>query len=186
MTIEAPAMIETPAAVGGMRPTLVRLADGASRAVDLILGLGMIAAVLLNFANVMGRYVFGIAIVGADELLIYAMIATIFLGAISVTWKDAHLRLDVLVDGMPPWLQSAARRGAHLVLALLCCIVGYAAAHMAWEMARFDQRSLAAGIPMVVPHGAVAIGLFLMAVMALLRSFGVGPAPDTFPPAGEP
>jgi TRAP-type C4-dicarboxylate transport system permease small subunit len=186
MTIEVQAMIDTPAAAGGLRQALARLADGISRAVDLILGLGMIAAVLLNFANVLGRYVFGIAIVGADELLIYAMIATIFLGAISVTWKDAHLKLDVLVDGMPPRLQAIARRGAHLVLALLCCIVGYAAAHMAWEMAHFDQRSLAAGLPMVVPHGAVTIGLFLMAFMALLRFFGISSALEPAAPAGEP
>jgi TRAP-type C4-dicarboxylate transport system permease small subunit len=185
MTIEVPAMIDAPKETGGLRLSLSRLAQGISRAVDLVLGLGMIAAVMLNFANVLGRYVFGIAIVGADELLIYAMIATIFLGAISVTWKDAHLRLDVLVDSMPAAVQVAARRGAHLVLALLCSIVGSAAGHMALEMAQFDQRSLAAGLPMVLPHGAVAIGLFLMAFMAILRFFGVAPAPEATLTGGE-
>jgi TRAP-type C4-dicarboxylate transport system permease small subunit len=53
-------------------------------------------------------------------------------------------------------------------------------------MAHFDQRSLAAGLPMVVPHGAVAIGLFLMAFMAALRFFGIGPAMEPSAPAGEP
>jgi TRAP-type C4-dicarboxylate transport system permease small subunit len=160
-----------------VRTAISWLAEGVCRTVDLVLGLGMIAAVLLNFANVLGRYVFGIAIVGADELLIYAMIATIFLGAISVTWRDAHLKLDVLVEGMPARVKSTARVLSHLALAALCTTVGVASAAMAIEMAHFDQRSLAAGLPMVVPHGAVAVGLFLIALMALLRAAGVEPRP---------
>jgi TRAP-type C4-dicarboxylate transport system permease small subunit len=153
---------------------LQRFADRLSNGVDLLLGLLMIAAVLLNFANVLGRYVFGYALVGADEVMIYAMIATIFLGAISVTWKDSHLKLDVLMEGAPPAMRILAKRGADLLLAILCVTVGIASASMALEMAHFDQRSLAAGLPMVVPHGAVATGLFLTALMSMLRFFGYG------------
>ena len=154
-----------------------RVAEWLSRSVNALLGAGMIASVLLNCANVLARYVFGIALVGADELMIYGMVATIFLGGISVTWKEAHLRLDVLVETMPPAVRGAARRCSNLVLALLCGTVGYTSASMALEMAHFDQRSLAAGLPMVIPHGAVAIGLILMAVMALLRFFISSPEP---------
>jgi TRAP-type C4-dicarboxylate transport system permease small subunit len=152
-------------------------AEGLSRAIDTLLGVGMIASVLLNFANVVGRYVLGIAVIGADELMIYGMIATIFLGAISVTWKDAHLRLDVMVDAMPAFIRKSAKRSVHLVIAVLCATVGAASATMAIDMAHFDQRSISANLPMVLPHGAVAVGMSLMALMAILRFLGFGPVP---------
>ena len=57
-----------------------RLADA------LLTGLGLlvIAAVCLNFANVVGRYVFGQAIFGADEIQTYLMVWMAFLGAVVV------------------------------------------------------------------------------------------------------
>jgi TRAP-type C4-dicarboxylate transport system permease small subunit len=182
MTIEADGVLTDPAPAGRIRRGLCAAADQICRAVDLVLGLGMIAAVALNFANVLGRYVFGYALVGADELLIYGMIATIFLGAVSVTWKDAHLKLDVMVAAMPPSVQAGARAASQLALAALCGTVAYAAGHMAYEMWHFDQRSLAAGLPMVLPHGAVALGMALMAVMALLRAAGFAPGGQTDDP----
>lgn len=158
-----------------IRTNLTTAANAISRTIDTVLGLGMMASVVLNFSNVLGRYVFGFALVGADELLIYGMVATIFLGAVSVTWRDAHLRLDVLVEAMPTAVHSVAKRAAHLAIMILCAIVAFASFSMAIEMARFDQRSLAAGLPMVLPHGAVALGMALMAVMAGLRFFGISP-----------
>ena len=103
------------------------------------------------------------------------MVATIFLGAVSVTWRGAHLRLDVLLDAMPQPVREPARRAADLAIMLLCGIVAFASAGMAHEMARFDQRSLAAGLPMVLPHGAVALGMTLIAILAGLRAFGIRP-----------
>lgn len=158
-----------------LRATLTTVANVISCSIDTILGIGMIASVLLNFANVLGRYVFGIALVGADEILIYGMVATIFLGGVSVTWRDAHLRLDVIVEAMPIAIRAAAKRVADLAIMVLCATVAYSAVLMAIEMARFDQRSLAAGLPMVMPHGAVALGMALMATMAGLRACGIRP-----------
>lgn len=74
-----------------------RLADA------LLTGLGLlvVAAVCLNFANVVGRYVFGQALFGADEIQTYMMVWMAFLGAVIVGWRNAHLRMDVLVRGLP-------------------------------------------------------------------------------------
>lgn len=154
---------------------LAAIADAVSRAIDTVLAYGMIASILLNCANVLGRYVFGFAIVGADELLVYGMVATIFLGAVSVTWRDAHLRLDVLLEAASPRRRRLARSAAELAILVLCLTVGIGSAGVAVEMAHFDQRSLAAGLPMVLPHGAVALGLWLMALMAALRLAGCRP-----------
>ena len=70
-------------------------------AVERILALAFIFAVCLNFANVVGRYVFGYSISGADEIQIYIMVWMAFLGAAVVAWRREHLRMDVLVKMLP-------------------------------------------------------------------------------------
>jgi TRAP-type C4-dicarboxylate transport system permease small subunit len=39
------------------------------------------------------------------------------------------------------------------------------------QIAAIDRRSDIAGIPMVIPHAAVATGLVLLAALAVLRLF---------------
>ncbi|MBV8652413.1 MAG: TRAP transporter small permease subunit, partial [Alphaproteobacteria bacterium] len=47
-----------------------------------VLGVALIAAVALNFANVVGRYGFNEPLTGVDELQVYLMIGMAFLGGL--------------------------------------------------------------------------------------------------------
>ena len=51
-----------------------RVLDRIARIIEVTLALAFIFAVLLNFANVLGRYLFGISLLGADEVQIFIMI----------------------------------------------------------------------------------------------------------------
>ena len=57
-----------------------------------------ILAVMLNFTNVVGRYLFGLSLLGSDEVQVFIMVAMTFLGAAVVTRRNQHLRMDVLVQ----------------------------------------------------------------------------------------
>ncbi len=146
-----------------------RLLDRASKAVIALLGLAFIGAVCLNFANVVGRYAFGRAIFGADEVQTYVMVWMAFVGASVVTWRHAHLRMDVLVSRLPRWAQSVLRA---IELALMFATAAFVF-RQSWlyaaQMAAMGRRSDAAEIPMAVPHSAVAVGFGLIALIALLR-----------------
>ncbi|MFM7569422.1 MAG: TRAP transporter small permease, partial [Betaproteobacteria bacterium] len=131
------------------------------------LGLLVIAAVCLNFANVVGRYVFGQAIFGADEIQTYMMVWMAFLGAVIVGWRNAHLRMDVLVRALPPWLKVALRILELTLLAATTVLVAIQSWKFVIKMAELDRRSDAADIPMAIPHAAVAIGFTLIAAGAL-------------------
>ncbi len=140
-----------------------RLADA------LLTGLGLlvIAAVCLNFANVVGRYVFGQALFGADEIQTFMMVWMAFLGAVIVGWRNAHLRMDVLVRGLPRGVQRALRLLELLLLAATATVVAFQSWKFVITMAELDRRSDAANIPMAIPHAAVAIGFTLIAAGAL-------------------
>ena len=146
-----------------MERALERLADA------LLTGLGLlvIAAVCLNFANVVGRYVFGQAIFGADEIQTYMMVWMAFLGAVIVGWRNAHLRMDVLVRALPHPLKVALRILELALLAATTVLVAVQSWKFVITMAELDRRSDAADIPMAIPHAAVAIGFTLIAAGAL-------------------
>src|SRR5688572_5661845 len=89
------------------------------KGIERILALAFIAAVCLNFANVVGRYGFGRSIAGADEIQIYIMVSMAFIGAAVVSWRRQHLRMDVLVRFLPQGFQTGLRLFEILVLVIV-------------------------------------------------------------------
>src|SRR5205823_12546248 len=69
------------------RALTVRAIPNVIRAV---LGPLIFAGVALNFANVVGRYVFFKPIIWAEEVLVFIMIWCVMLGATVVTWENQH------------------------------------------------------------------------------------------------
>jgi TRAP-type C4-dicarboxylate transport system permease small subunit len=146
-----------------------RIVDRAAGAVVTLLGLVFIGAVCLNFANVVGRYALGRAIFGADEVQTYIMVWMAFVGAAAVTWRNAHLRMDVLVTSLPAWVQGTLRLVELALMTATALFVLVQSWRYVGQMAAMGRRSDAAEIPMAVPHAAVAVGFGLIAVIALWR-----------------
>jgi len=59
-------------------------------------------AAAINIVNVIGRYIFATPVFWAEEILIYIVIWTVFLVAGSITYRGAHLNMDLLYSNMPP------------------------------------------------------------------------------------
>jgi TRAP-type C4-dicarboxylate transport system permease small subunit len=150
-----------------------RLLDRIARAIEWILALAFILAVLLNFTNVVGRYLFGIALLGADEVEVFIMVAMTFLGAVVVTQRNEHLRMDVLVRLMPKWARLVLRVAEQVLLMLLAGFVLKQSYFYAGQMLRIGRTSDMAGIPMWIPHGLVALGFTLILLLAGWRLFTV-------------
>lgn len=146
-----------------------RSVDALALALERLLGAALIVAVLYNFVNVVGRYVFGRTFISADEVQIYIMVYIAFLGAAVAAWRRMHLRMDVLVQRMPRGVQAALGVAELLLTVALAGFVLYVASGYAHQMAGLDARSQNAGIPMWIPHSAIAIGFGLIAVLSILQ-----------------
>lgn len=133
------------------------------------LAVALMVAVLVNLANIVGRYVFSWGFLAADEIQVFVMVWITFVGAALQSWRDRHLRMDLVTARFP----GAVRKALQVTeLVLLASIGGFAAfqsVHFAWLMARIGRASETAGIPMVIPHGALVVGFALISVFALLR-----------------
>jgi TRAP-type C4-dicarboxylate transport system permease small subunit len=146
-----------------------RAFDWIARVIELVLALAFILAVLLNFTNVVGRYLFGVSLLGSDELQVFIIVGVTFLGAAVITRRNQHLRMDVLVQFMPAWLRLALRVIEHLLLIALAGFVISQSFFYARQMLRIGRTSDMAG----VPHGAVALGFALILIVVAWHLIGI-------------
>jgi TRAP-type C4-dicarboxylate transport system permease small subunit len=153
--------------------------DRVARVIEVTLALAFILAVALNFANVVGRYLFGISLLGSDEVQIFIMVGMTFLGAAVVTRRNLHLRMDVLVRFLPSPIQVLLRIVERVLLLTLAGFVLTQSYFYARQMLRIGRTSDMAGVPMWIPHATVALGFALILIVAawsLVRM--VRPAPE--------
>jgi TRAP-type C4-dicarboxylate transport system permease small subunit len=146
-----------------------KVLDRLTRIIELALASGFIVAVVLNFANVVGRYLFGLSLLGSDEVQVFIMVAMTFLGAVVVTRRNEHLRMDVLVRFMPEAVRLLLRIAEQVLLILLAGFVLSQSYFYAGQMLRIGRASDMAGVPMWIPHGSVALGFALILLIACWR-----------------
>ena len=131
----------------------------------MLLGLIVIAMTLANALNAALRYLVGTQMRGTDELLAYSQVAIVMLGLALVTAERRHLCVDLLPKA---GVAGAARR---LVLSLLTAGITAYAARVSWSfverMWMFNAKSMALGVPLVVPNAFVLVGFALTAAVAL-------------------
>lgn len=139
------------------------------QAIERILALAFIFAVCLNFANVIGRYVLGRSISGADEIQVYIMVWMAFLGAAVVSWRGQHLRMDALVRFFPRNFRIVLRATELVLLLAIAGFIAVQSFRYTAQMALLDRASDLVGIPMWIPHGAVTLGFALIFIIALAR-----------------
>jgi len=129
----------------------------------------MLLAVALNFANIIGRYVFFSPIASAEEVMLFLFVGTVFLGNSVVGFEGKQIRMDVVLLALPPglrrWFDVAADL-AVIIVSVILIVIGWPAIAM---LAEFDQRSQAADIPLVIPQALVPIGLGLNALLVGAR-----------------
>jgi len=135
----------------------------------LLSGALLLIAVVLNIVNVIGRYVFGMPVFWAEEALTFTVIWIVFLVVGTITYRGAHLNMDLVFSRMPPGLQRPVRIA--IALALIVC-TSYTAVQ-SWKVVELHYLTsgVTAGtnIPLVVPHSALLFGFSFMALAAIVR-----------------
>ena len=141
--------------------------DALSFWIERVLALAFAAAVILSFINVIGRYGFGVGVMWADEIQIYIMIWMAFLGAVVVTWRKMHLRMDLLFKMLPAPMQRFVHLLELATLITLAGVVVYLSGQYAYNMFALGRLSDVAQVPMWIPHSGVALGFSFILLIAL-------------------
>src|SRR2546430_15546514 len=94
-------MTGDPDAVGAPHGPVARLGDAIANICVALAALALLCIVAINGANVVARYFFGSPFSWAEELMLFLMILGVFAGAVAITWRNLHIRIDAVVDRMP-------------------------------------------------------------------------------------
>lgn len=145
------------------------LCDGIAHACLVIAALSLLCIVAINGANVVARYFFGRAFSWAEELMLYLMILGVFSGAVAVTWRNLHIRIDTLVERIPPTMRRVVTVIASLASIGIITVVMVASFRLVALLQSMDQRSDALHAPSWIPQSFVTAGLGLMALMMVAK-----------------
>jgi TRAP-type C4-dicarboxylate transport system permease small subunit len=144
----------------------------------------LFASVVINFVNIIGRYVFSVSIPWAEEIMLFLMVGCVFTGCCAVAWQGRHIRMDVMISALPPKLHAFFNLLSDLVLIAAAIAVTVFSFPVILQLAQFDQRSQAANFPLVIPQAMIPIGYSLTALVVAIRLLtprrtGGGSAADT-------
>jgi TRAP-type C4-dicarboxylate transport system permease small subunit len=129
----------------------------------------LIASVIINFTNIIGRYFFNVSIPWAEEIMLFLMVGCVFTGCCAVAWEGRQIRMDVLISMMPPKIKDLFTLLSEVVLIATAIAVTKFAWPVITQLAAFDERSQAANFPLVIPQAMVPIGYSLMALLVAVR-----------------
>jgi len=146
-----------------------RIGDRIVFGVERLLALGLIAAIVLDFVNVVGRYTGGFTLLGVDEIEIDVLVWIAFIGAVAVMWRGQHLRMDVLYHASPPVVRRLIA-AAELTITLV--VTGFAAFESFTYVTRLYTLGMVSDImriPEWIPHLAVGLCFAAMALIVIVR-----------------
>jgi TRAP-type C4-dicarboxylate transport system permease small subunit len=165
-----------------MAETVLRGVRGLVAMLRGIAAILLVLSVTLNFANVVGRYCFGVSIHWAEEVMLYLMVGCVFLGNGVVAWSGRQIRMDVIVAMMPPKARAAADLFSELLFIVTALLIVAFASPVIRDLWAFDQRSQSADVPLVIPQALIPIGFVLMVLLVVARLLSGGGAEK---PAGS-
>jgi TRAP-type C4-dicarboxylate transport system permease small subunit len=133
----------------------------------------LLAAIAINFANVVARYLLLSSIYWADEAMVYLVIWSVFLAAIAVTYDGSQLTMDLFSTRLPPRWQRALDGAIAATCAVTFAFMAWQAMIVVATLMRNDQRSIALDIPVAIAHAALLVG-FAFSVLVVAARVALG------------
>src|SRR6202163_421184 len=101
----------------------MKLIRGLAAVILFLSAICLLVAVALNSANIVGRYVFFSPIASAEEIMLFLIVGTVFLGNAIVGFEGKQLRMDIILHALPPALHRAFDIAADLTMIAVCVIL---------------------------------------------------------------
>jgi len=108
-------------------------------------------------------------LIWAEEILTFIMIWSVFTGIILVSGRQEHLKMDLVAVAFPKGFTRRMSLIIEVVTVIVCAVMVVASTQVLIALGSYDQRSIVAEIPMVVPHFAIPLGFFAIGILHLVN-----------------
>jgi len=143
-----------------------------ARLLQFVVGSVMLGGVLINFANVVARYLFLRPFVWAEEVMQFLNIWVVMLGAAVITRNGTHLKMDAVYNLIPARARRALDALTNLLILAVSAYVIAQALQMIQMLAATGQRSVIARFPMNLMYAAIPVGFGSGILFLLLWLWG--------------
>lgn len=142
---------------------LVRI---CTKILEAFTGLTLLALTAMVFVNVVLRYFFNSGITVTEELGRFLFVWVVFAGAVLAAGSDSHVKVDFLIEKLPPALHKAALVLGDAVMLFICILI----VDGGWKQAavNMDNESPITKLPLgwLYIAGMLA-GLFIALILAV-------------------
>jgi C4-dicarboxylate transporter, DctQ subunit len=147
---------------------------------ELLLVVCLSLMVVINFGNVVSRYLIHASWSFSEEIMIYLFVYSTFIGSAVAFKRGAHLGVTFMSDKLPKKGRIVLLIFSAIVtVALMTVLLKYSMV-MVQNQIKFNQRTPALGMPewisgISVPIGAVLIGIrVVQSTWTTIKSYGKG------------
>ena len=139
-------------------------------AIKVLIGILMLSAIAINFANVIARRLFDAPFIWAEEILVFIIVWMVYAGAVLISWQGKHLAMDLVSSRLRGLAGVCVQMLSAIILMALSIFVVSHSYGIILTFMETGQRSIAADIPMYVPHLAIPLGFVLVFIATILRT----------------
>lgn len=143
--------------------------DKLMHAVVTAISVGLIATVFLGVYNVVARYVFGAALLWADEAAVFFMIVMTYVGAVVCAYREVDIRMTIFIDILPPKGQLLLKLVQEIAVAAILYWVTWLSWDYVSRLLRIGMTSDALRISLWTVHSAILVSMAGMALIASVR-----------------
>lgn len=148
---------------------MIRFFNHVEKAAKWLLVVSLAVMAILNFSNVLSRYIFHASLSFTEEITTNLFVYNTFIGAAIAARKGAHLGLTLISDRLSQKHQNLLSLIVSIVSAGLFAVLIYMGAGMVQSQITYGQKTAALGIPEWLFGLAIPVGAFF-----ILLSFLVG------------
>lgn len=135
----------------------------------VLVGMLFLVAAAINIINVVARYVFAAPLFWAEEVLVFIVVWTVFLAAGMITYRGAHLTMDLIYALLPRTAKRIVNALVWLTLVCSALFTMVQAGKIVGLHYRTGGVTAATEIPLVIPHSALVFGFGFIALAAIVR-----------------
>lgn len=148
---------------------LFRWIDGISELTGYLSGFAILLAALVVFEQVVLRYILQWPSIWQNELGLYLLMFSAFVGGAYGLKHGAHVGVDLIVIRLPKKAQLILKIIVSVLCLLLIVVVGWKAWEMWWEATVNDWHSETLwGPPLTYPYFILPLGMTLIALQYIV------------------
>ena len=130
----------------------------------------LLAALLVEVLLIILARQIGLSWVWLYDVTRWTLAWAVYSGAVALTYRSAHLAIDIAAKALPGWATSISRVSVIVCTVMICAIIAYFGGTETFRMFEAGERSMSGALPAFIGYAVMPLAFSLIALAALASS----------------